>query len=81
MCHHPIMVDPCMQLQCAQLAFLRKAAGAAAIPCPQIDLVNSFPAVIKAALGSRAGNSNFSPYDNDINFLLSAPSFLSKELS
>ncbi|BDA43113.1 Desiccation-related protein PCC13-62 [Coccomyxa sp. Obi] len=56
----------------AHLAFLRSAAGAAAVPCPQIDIVNSFPAVIKAALGSRAGNYNFSPYDNDVNFLLSA---------
>ena len=59
-------------MQCAQLAFLRTAAGAAAVPCPQIDLVNSFPTVVKAALGSRAGNFNFSTYDNDINFLLSA---------
>ena len=68
-------------MQCAQLAFLRKAAGAAAVPCPQIDLVNSFTAVIKAALGSRAGNSNFSPYDNDINFLLSAPLPVFEDLS
>ncbi len=65
-----MIMDACMQ--CAQLAFLRTAAGAAAVPCPQIDLVNSFPTVVKAALGSRAGNFNFSPYDNDINFLLSA---------
>ncbi|EIE26901.1 hypothetical protein COCSUDRAFT_59405 [Coccomyxa subellipsoidea C-169] len=56
----------------AHLAFLRKAAGAAAVPCPQIDIGGSFNAVIKAALGSRAGDNVFSPYTNDVNFLLSA---------
>lgn len=54
-----------------QLAFLRKAAGAAAVPCPQIDIGGSFNTVIKAALGGRAGDNVFSPYTNDVNFLLS----------
>ena len=57
---------------CMQLAFLRRTAGAAAVPCPQINIGSSFDTIIQAALESRAGNSVFSPYDNDVNFLLSA---------
>lgn len=57
-----------------QLAFLRRSASQDAIACPQINIGSSFPAVIKAALDDRAGSYFFSPYANDIDFLLSAPS-------
>jgi hypothetical protein len=53
-----------------QVAFLRSALGAAAIPCPQIDIGAAFSAVINAALGTKATSYKFSPYDNDLDFLL-----------
>ena len=55
-----------------QVAFLRKALGAAAVPCPQIDVGAAFAAIVKAALGSANMNNMFSPYDNDLDFLLGA---------
>nr|QOL01135.1 putative extracellular protein CSOL_059a [Pseudococcomyxa simplex] len=54
------------------VAFLRSALGAAAIPCPQIDIGAAFSAVINAALGTKATSYKFSPYDNDLDFLLGA---------
>ena len=53
-----------------QVAFLRMALGAAAVPCPQIDVGSGFAAIVKAALGSANMNMTFSPYDNDLDFLL-----------
>ena len=53
-----------------QVAFLRTALGAAAVPCPQIDVGPGFAAIVKAALASANMNMTFSPYDNDLDFLL-----------
>ena len=53
-----------------QVAFLRTALGAAAVPCPQIDVGPGFAAIVKAALGSANMDMMFSPYDNDLDFLL-----------
>ena len=53
-----------------QVAFLRMALGSAAVPCPQIDVGPAFGAIVKAALGPANMNMTFSPYDNDLDFLL-----------
>ena len=53
-----------------QVSFLRMALGAAAIPCPQIDVGSGFAAIVKAALGPANMNMTFSPYENDLDFLL-----------
>ncbi|CAL5226184.1 g9015 [Coccomyxa viridis] len=54
------------------VAFLRMALGSAAVPCPQIDVGPAFGAIVKAALGPANMNMTFSPYDNDLDFLLAA---------
>ena len=53
-----------------QVAFLRTALGAAAVACPQIDVGPGFAAIVKAALASANMNMTFSPYDDDLDFLL-----------
>ena len=55
-----------------QVAFLRNALGKAAAPCPTLNVGSAFSAVINAALGSKATSHNFSPYTNDLDFLLGA---------
>lgn len=55
---------------CAQVAFLRSALGAAAVPCPKLDIGAAFTAIINAALGTKATSYKFSPYNNDLDFLL-----------
>jgi hypothetical protein len=58
---------------CAQLAFLRATLGAVAIPCPTLNVGNAFPAILDVALGSAATPGvAFSPYTDDVNFLLGA---------
>jgi hypothetical protein len=56
----------------AQVAFLRSALGANAVPCPTINVGSAFSAIVNAALGSKATSYNFSPYNNDLDFLLGA---------
>lgn len=53
-----------------QVAFIRAALGSAAIPCPQIDIGPAFAAIVNSALGSKATNNVFTPFDNDLDFLL-----------
>ena len=53
-----------------QVAFLRTALGAAAVACPTIDVGPAFAAIVKAALGAANMDMTFSPYDNDLHFLL-----------
>lgn len=55
------------------MAFLRSALGAAAVPCPTLNVGSAFSAIINAALGSKATSYNFSPYTNDLDFLLGEP--------
>ena len=56
-----------------QLIFLRATLGAVAIPCPTLNVGNAFPAIISVALGSAATPGlTFSPYTDDVNFLLGA---------
>jgi hypothetical protein len=54
------------------VAFLRSALGANAVPCPTINVGSAFSAIVNAALGSKATSYNFSPYNNDLDFLLGA---------
>ena len=56
----------------SQVAFLRSALGALAVPCPTLNVGTAFSAIINAALGSKATSYAFSPYDNDLDFLLGA---------
>ena len=52
-----------MQLQVGDL---RAQLGAAAVPCPAIDIGSSFEAIANKALGI----TGFYPYSSDTNFLL-----------
>ena len=49
------------------------ALGTAAVPCPQMDVGPGFATIVKAALGSANMNTTFSPYNNDLDFLLGEP--------
>ncbi|BDA49031.1 Desiccation-related protein PCC13-62 [Coccomyxa sp. Obi] len=52
------------------VAALRSLLGAAALPCPQLDIGPAFAAAVVAALGTqKAKDIPFSPYDNDLFFL------------
>ena len=56
---------------CAQLTLLRTMLGPAAIPCPAMNIASSFATVVATSLGS-AATSTFSPYTNDLDFLVGA---------
>ena len=56
---------------CAQLSLLRTMLGPAAIPCPGLDLSSSFATVVATSLGA-AATTTFSPYTNDLDFLVGA---------
>ena len=52
------------------MADLRALLGAAALPCPQLDIGPACAAAVVAALGTqKAKDIPFSPYENDLFFL------------
>ena len=53
------------------VADLRALLGAAALPCPKLNIGSAFADAVYAALGnsSKAKEFPFSPYDNDLFFL------------
>ena len=53
-----------------QVAFLRAQLGAAAVPCPALNIGSSWAAIVNASLGNQAISSySFSPYTSDLDFL------------
>lgn len=59
----------------AQIALLRGALGAAAVPCPEIDIGYSFNGYVNLTLAALKNNNPyapFTPYSNFINLYLGA---------
>ena len=52
--------------RCMQVTDLRAQLGGAAVPCPTMDIGNSFTTIASKALGVYG----FFPYNTDVNFLL-----------
>lgn len=55
----------------AHVDLLRAALGDAAVPCPLVDIGPAFAAAADAAFGTTL-SPPFSPYSNDVTFLLGA---------
>lgn len=55
----------------AHVDLLRAALGDAAVPCPLVDIGSAFAAAADAAFGTTL-SPPFSPYSNDVTFLLGA---------
>ena len=67
-CHRYLLHVLCNDL--LQVAFLRNQLGAAAIPCPTLNIGSSWAAIVNASLGNQAISSyTFSPYTNTLDFL------------